>query len=485
MKLWNVSLFSEIAAAKTLFLSFCLTGAASKRDREGARCFSQITTRGDYTQPFMPAASPRPPPERAAQHLLSAGGAAAVGPPEKGGSSTLSLSNHHPSIPPAAAANPTALTATGLMSLAALVIQNALVVLMVKYNRMSHLHRGAQAVALGSGANVSSPLSLGHGSPSSSAVAHTSTIVLMQEAVKFAICLVLLAWERPSVTSIGDLLSTLSAVLFQRETIKMLVPAALFTFQNFLIFVSLAHLDVMPFQVVSQTKIISTALLSVWLLGRRLTSGQWASLVVLTLGVLGAQYDPSWIATTASGSGKTLPKVAGVGGDIAAEGGPNVVLGVVSCIVSGLSSSFAAVYFERVVKTTAPSLAIRNLQLGLFGIPFTFVSLLALDVWDVAAAYTVSSHRGAAAPFQFWQGWTLFTWALVLVHALGGLLVAVVVKYADNILKGFATAIAVLLSGYMAHVLWQYQPTGFFVLGCGFVLISVVAYQYCEPPRRR
>jgi hypothetical protein len=37
------------------------------------------------------------------------------------------------------------------------------------------------------------------------------------------------------------------------------------------------------------------------------------------------------------------------------------------------------------------------------------------------------------------------TWYVVLAHALGGLVVALVMKYADNILKGFATSISIVL----------------------------------------
>ena len=37
------------------------------------------------------------------------------------------------------------------------------------------------------------------------------------------------------------------------------------------------------------------------------------------------------------------------------------------------------------------------------------------------------------------------TWYVVFANALGGLFVALVMKYADNILKGFATSVSIVL----------------------------------------
>ena len=46
----------------------------------------------------------------------------------------------------------------------------------------------------------------------------------------------------------------------------------------------------------------------------------------------------------------------------------------------------------------------------------------------------------------FFYGYDLFVWYLVALNACGGLIVAVVVKYADNILKGFACSMAIIIT---------------------------------------
>jgi UDP-sugar transporter A1/2/3 len=249
----------------------------------------------------------------------------------------------------------------------------------------------------------------------------------------------------------------------------------------------------MTFQMLSQTKLLSAAVFSVMLLDKRLNSWQWISLVLLTIGVFLSQADahstdggksfvkkspPSLVGHLAT----PQPTLSAVAKELLSQ---NPVIGVTACVVSGLSSSFAGVYFEKVVKTTAPSLAVRNIHLGLFGIPLAVLSMLVIDVipsmyaqspQSVSATNNNLAITTAPQPFEFWRGYNALTVMLVFVHALGGLLVAVVAKYADNILKGFATGVAIVVSGLFGWVFWAYTPTVMFVLGCLLVTVSTVAY---------
>ena len=65
----------------------------------------------------------------------------------------------------------------------------------------------------------------------------------------------------------------------------------------------------------------------------------------------------------------------------------------------------------------------------------------------------------------FLHGYTPLVWAVVAVQAAGGLLVAVVVKYADNIMKTFATSFAIILGAAVNAVVGGFRPDGTFAMG--------------------
>ncbi len=77
---------------------------------------------------------------------------------------------------------------------------------------------------------------------------------------------------------------------------------------------------------------------------------------------------------------------------------------------------------------------------------------------------------------SLFAGFDSYVWMLVLVQAGGGILVAAVIKFADNILKGFATAIAIVANGLVSYFLFDFVPSGLFLLGATIVVVSTVLY---------
>lgn len=62
---------------------------------------------------------------------------------------------------------------------------------------------------------------------------------------------------------------------------------------------------------------------------------------------------------------------------------------------------------------------------------------------------------------------------MILNHALSGLAVSLVMKYANNIVKVYATSVAMLLTTVVSIPLFGFQLTLPFVLGTAVVSIAV------------
>ncbi|XP_048653104.1 UDP-galactose translocator, partial [Marmota marmota marmota] len=237
----------------------------------------------------------------------------------------------------------------------------------------------------------------------------------MAEVLKGLTCLLLLfAQKRGNVKHLVLFLH--EAVLVQYvDTLKLAVPSLIYTLQNNLQYVAISNLPAATFQVTYQLKILTTALFSVLMLNRSLSRLQWASLLLLFTGVAIVQ------------------------------------------------AQQAGVYFEKILKGSSGSVWLRNLQLGLFGTALGLVGLW----W---AEGTAVARRG------FFFGYTPAVWGVVLNQAFGGLLVAVVVKYADNILKGFATSLSIVLSTVASIRLFGFHLDPLFALGAGLVIGAVYLY---------
>eukprot|EP00965_Chrysotila_dentata_P255757 6212330-Pleurochrysis_carterae.AAC.5 len=103
---------------------------------------------------------------------------------------------------------------------------------------------------------------------------YNSTVaVLVTEVLKMPFSLLLLAYEKGGPVAAASQLHH-DVVLQPYDTIKIAIPALLYTIQNNALFVAVEHLEAAVFQVTYQLKTLTTAVLTVALLGRRLAIHQ-------------------------------------------------------------------------------------------------------------------------------------------------------------------------------------------------------------------
>lgn len=276
----------------------------------------------------------------------------------------------------------------------------------------------------------------------------SSTAVLNSEIVKLLTCLLIVYRQH------GDLtvwIATLKSTIIDQpiDTLKVCVPSLVYVVQNNLLYVAASHLDAATYQVTYQLKILTTAVFSVVILRKKLIFVQWGALLILLVGVVLVQL---------AQSDEKHPVVT-------ENGEQNRVLGFVAAIAACCLSGFAGIYFEKILKGSNVSVWMRNVQLSLCSIPFAMITCAVND-------------QGNLLEKGYFYGYDWFVWYLVILQALGGLLVAMVVKYADNILKGFATSLAIILSCAASILFFDFHLTGQFSIGTMFVIASIFLYGY-------
>uniref|UniRef100_T1IWB2 Sugar phosphate transporter domain-containing protein n=1 Tax=Strigamia maritima TaxID=126957 RepID=T1IWB2_STRMM len=273
----------------------------------------------------------------------------------------------------------------------------------------------------------------------------SSTAVVIAELVKFLSCLVLTFFQEGSIVK---WLHTLNTQIIRQpiDTLKVSVPSLVYTLQNNLLYVAASNLDAATYQVTYQLKILTTAIFSVIMLKKSLGVMQWVALVLLLIGVSMVQLAES-----------NAPSVAG-------GHKQNPLLGLIAVVISCCMSGFAGVYFEKILKSTNEvSVWMRNIQLSFLAIPIGLLTSYVNDHEEI-------HERG------FFFGYNKVVWFVVAMQALGGLLVAVVVKYADNILKGFATSLAIIVSCVASIYLFEFRVTVQFAVGTLLVIASIFMY---------
>ncbi|KAE9606425.1 hypothetical protein Lal_00013558 [Lupinus albus] len=262
-----------------------------------------------------------------------------------------------------------------------------------------------------------------------------TTANFLVETLKCAISLLALArlWNKQGVTDDNRLTTTLN------EVIVYPIPAVLYLIKNLLQYYIFAYVDAPGYQILKNFNIISTGVLYRIILKKRLSEIQWAAFILLTAGCTTAQLN--------SNSDHVLQ---------------TPFQGWVMAIVMALLSGFAGVYTEAIIKKRpSRDINVQNFWLYIFGMGFNAVAILVQD-------FDAVMNKG------FFHGYSFVTVLMIFNHALSGIAVSMVMKYADNIVKVYSTSVAMILTAIVSVFLFGFHLSLAFFLGT--IVVSVAIY---------
>lgn len=248
----------------------------------------------------------------------------------------------------------------------------------------------------------------------------------------------------------------LQSILFQGK--KVLVLVVMYNISNVLTYFSLERIGAPTFTVISQLKTLTTAIFAVLFLNKTISHTKWRALILLVLG-----------CTLVSS-----PIILAYQDTEAADTWFEELLGLTAAMVMVVLSGLCSVYFEGILKGKDETLNVwdRNVQMSAYSIIVLFIVVMAQRYYAEVMEITDSS--------AILSGWTPLAVLIVFVQAIGGLLVAATLKYADSVLKCFATAISIVIATIVGHFAIGTDIDIIVVIGMICTILSLFNYTFEE-----
>ncbi|XP_062986190.1 probable UDP-sugar transporter protein SLC35A4 [Elgaria multicarinata webbii] len=262
-----------------------------------------------------------------------------------------------------------------------------------------------------------------------------SSVVVLIELTKLVsslVCLLIWDWKQLSIS-----VSWYHAAPFA-------LSALLYAANNNLVVHLQLFMDPSTYQVLSNLKIGSTALLFSIFLHQRLTLRKWLALFLLTAAgafyTYGGLQDPQHVPAS-----DMQLYITPIG----------LLLILLYCLISGLS----AVYTEVVLKTQDLPLNLQNLFLYFFGVLLNGII-----------------HLSTSSTAVFLEGFSFWVLLVIVSQALNGLIMSVVMKHSTNITRLFVISCSIMVNALLSVHLFSVQLTPFFSLSV--LLIGLAVYLY-------
>jgi len=259
------------------------------------------------------------------------------------------------------------------------------------------------------------------------------TAAILTEVVKFPLVILGIA-----VSDGFAMVGPTARLVFVDKPYITAVIAFMYSVQNALYFPALSNLSAASYQILSQSKVIFTALFMYFFMKTVIGVRRWFALCLLILGSILVQVSDSKSAS-----------------------GGNALYGGGLTIFSAFLASVANVWYEKLLKTTGENMWVRNLEI-------TFMCTSWLVVFKFPE---LSKGDGVSL-----RGFTPAVWMVVALKALNCILVPAALKYTDNISYQYTKPASIVLSVIVGAVIADVFPSWVFLLGALAVLTSMLAY---------
>lgn len=248
------------------------------------------------------------------------------------------------------------------------------------------------------------------------------------------------------------------------------VPALIYAINNNLAYYIQLHMDPASFQILSNMKIASTAVLYRVVMKKKIGTIQSFALFLLILaGVCNS------IGGSISKRNSDLDaEDAGVlDGELDAGTLHVSFVGLVLILLYSLLSGMAGVYTEYILKQSNElPLSLQNILLYVFGVGINggsyFVQALSFEHENAGTMDINATH--------LFSGYSYLTWIMILTQAINGLIMSIIFKHSDNIARLFLVSSSMVVTTLVSVLLFHLSLNMYFY--SAFLLVVCALYLY-------
>lgn len=283
-------------------------------------------------------------------------------------------------------------------------------------------------------------------------------IIIFSELFKLLFSAFMIFFSTEKSTAQGKHIGKLTWLL--RNSSKICFVAMTYFVMNLLSFLNFDYIGAGEFSVLAQAKILWTAIFSVLILDRKISTGKWRALVLLCVGcvlVASPIYNTCSDGNTTSDvhSPLTLTRL-------------QKVTGYAMILTQTILSGVANIYFEKVVKSKEEVITIweRNFQLSFWSIVFCVFSKFC-RMKNIEVNFSI---------------WGMFSVASMVLGVTNGLLIALTLKHCDGVLKTVAQSSSIVFCTIIGHLYQNDAMDSFVVMGVIVTIIAVSNYTFDVSP---
>lgn len=294
-------------------------------------------------------------------------------------------------------------------------------------------------------------------------VIHKSAVLLFNEVLKFTFSLFQVI---RSSTERQEYSLRKYFVCFLRGSFQLAPICLLYLLANLVSYTALQRIPASVFAAISQLKVLTTAFFTAAILHNKISVRRWRTLAVMTLAVMIVTLSSKPLEQdTMKEVNESQSHMQGISPNLT-----SYCFGVALAFVQTVFTGFACVILELRLKETASNSEThacsivqdiwdRNLQLSTCSILIYFPLALLETSGDIT------------------RDWSPIASLISVLHAVGGILVALSIIHASSISKTVAVCVGLTLTSLLGGAYGDSQPDSLCLLACAIVALAILGYR--------